>query len=356
LSILPTNKREIALRKVAVLEAGKAFDLSKGKLMRAKLIRLADDDHILVVATHHIVVDGWSLNLIVDEMAALYNSFCSNCPSELQEPAWQFGDFALWQQGRLSGKTLDSLLSYWKSYLQGMPQQIKLPFDRPRSIRSKFRGGKHFFTVEASVSKSLMDLCASDGATPFMVLLSAFSALLARYSGQSDMVIGSPFANRGVSGSEKVVGYFNNTLILRIKHPDLVSFRQLISLVRSDVLAAFEHQELPFEQLVRAMQPVRDVTRTALFQVNFRVQNEHTIDSSLSGLKANYVDIDNGTSKFDLACSMTTTAEGLKGYIEYNSELFEQTTAHRIAHQFQEFLARLLASPDMLLKDLPKLQ
>ncbi|BDI30445.1 hypothetical protein CCAX7_24960 [Capsulimonas corticalis] len=349
---LPAGAREAALRKVTALKARARFDLAHGPLLRAKLIQIDSQDFVLLLVTHHIVADGWSFNILLEELAAIYHSIVTGAPHSLPPLTCQFADFALWQQERLQGEHKASLLKYWTERLEGIPSQLALPFDHPRPARPTHQGAKHYFTASQISIEALSELGAQENITSFMFLLAAFCVLLARYSGQKDVVVGSPFANRLTLESESLVGFLNNTLILRVEQEETLSFRRLLGHVRKTVIDASTHQELPFETLVRALQPNRDSQRMALFQVNFRFRNLQAALTGFAGLTAEPMDVDNGAAKFDLACEMTTDERGLSGYIEYSTDLFEPATAQRIASDYQELLALVIANPDITLREL----
>src|SRR4051812_11585639 len=272
LSHLPETDRLAHAAQLATTEAERPFDLSTGPLVRAALLRLGDDDHVLLVTMHHIVSDGWSLGVFTRELGALYEAFSSDAASPLPELSIQYTDFAHWQRQRLSGDLLDEQLSYWKQRLHGV-QPLQLPTDRPRTNVQSFRGRTELITVSKPLTDALKAFSQREGATLFMTMLSAFEVLLHRYTGQTDIAIGSPIANRNRTEVESLIGFFVNSLVLRSDVSGRPSFRELLGRVQGTALKAFKHQDVPFEKLVEELRPDRELNQNPLFQIMFALQN-----------------------------------------------------------------------------------
>jgi amino acid adenylation domain-containing protein len=336
-------------RRLAGFEAGRGFELTRGPLLRGALLRLAPEEHWILLTMHHIVSDGWSVGVLVREVGALYAS-----PAVLPELPIQYADFAVWQRDWLSGDVLASQLAFWRQALAGSPT-LDLPTDRPRPPVLTSRGGFVRFALGARLARQLAAFSRAEGSTLFMTLLTAFAGLLSRYSGQSDVAVGSPLANRTRSEIEGLIGFFVNTLVLRADLSGDPSFRQALARVRQRSLAAFSHQDLPFEKVVEELAPQRDPSRTPLFQVMFVLQNAPMGELVLPGLRFEPVEMAGERAKFDLTLSCRETAAGLALGIEYNRDLFEETTARRLASHLTILLEAVAAAPDTRLADLPLL-
>ncbi|RMF36691.1 MAG: non-ribosomal peptide synthetase, partial [Chloroflexi bacterium] len=272
LSGLPKAAREAEVQRLATEEAQRPFDLSRGPLLRVTLLRLGDEEHVALLTMHHIISDGWSMRVLVQELAALYDAFSHGRPSPLPDLPIQYADFALWQREWLQGEVLEEQLAYWKQQLSGSPPVLELPTDRPRPPVQSFRGAHRPFMLPRPLSQAIKALCRREGVTPFMLLLAAFQTLLHRYTGQDDISVGTPIANRNRAEIEGLIGYFANTLVLRTDLSGDPPFRELLKRVREVALGAYAHQDLPFEMLVDALQPERDLSHTPLFQVMFVLQ------------------------------------------------------------------------------------
>jgi amino acid adenylation domain-containing protein/non-ribosomal peptide synthase protein (TIGR01720 family) len=348
------DAEEVAKR-LAAEEAAKPFDLARGPLLRARLLCLADDDHIAILIMHHIVADGWSMNVLTREVAALYESFSTGQPASLPEPTLQYADFAAWQRQWLQGETLDSQLAYWKQKLGGCPPVLELPTDRPRPAAQTSRGAHLVFALPLGLSQSLQRLSRHEGVTTFMTLLAAFQTLLYRYTGQPDICVGTPIANRNRAEVENIIGFFVNTLVMRSTLSGEVSFRRLLQQVRETALGAYTHQDVPFEMLVEALQPQRDPSHSPLFQVMFALQNPPAQTLELPGLTLSSLEVDSATAKFDLTLALEETPGGLRGAWEYNADLFEAATIERMAGHYQVLLEGIVADPDQSITTLPML-
>ncbi|HZF10319.1 MAG TPA: non-ribosomal peptide synthase/polyketide synthase, partial [Thermoanaerobaculia bacterium] len=345
LAALPESWRAAELRRLAAAEAARPFDLAQGPLLRTSLVRLAAEDHALLLCLHHIVADGWSLGVLLRELAELYGAACAGRPSPLPELPLQYADFALWQRSWLHGPRLAAEIDHWRRRLSGAPPALELPADRPRPAVQSFRGGTLPARFPAARAAAVAVLSRALAVTPFMVLLAAFQALLGRLTRQSDVSVGSPIAHRTHRELEELVGFFVNTLVLRTDLADGPTFGELVSRVREVVLDAHAHQEVPFEQLVLALEPERSLSHTPLFQVLFMLQNL-AVEYRLPGLAMTPFVAERKTAKFDLLLGLWPTEEGFDGALEYSADLFDPTTAERLLHHFDRLLAAGLASPE----------
>ena len=290
LSELAEGERRAAARERMHVLMQQPFDLERGPLFRAKLVRLSAEEHIAVVVMHHIVSDGWSIGVLIREVEALYAAYSQGRASPLPALPVQYADYAVWQRGWLQGEVLEQQVSYWKEHLNGAPAALELPTDRPRPAVPSYRGAHHGFALPAELTASLNELARGEGATLFMVLLAAFNVVLSRWSGQRDIVVGSPIAGRTHRELEGLIGFFVNTLALRTDLSGDPSFRELLGRVKETALGAYAHQDLPFEKLVAELQPVRDLSRQPLFQVLFALQNVPQERLQLPGLELRRTD------------------------------------------------------------------
>jgi amino acid adenylation domain-containing protein len=355
LSELGKEEREAQARRLAREDAEQPFDLARGPLFRAMLVRLAAVEHVLLVNMHHIVSDGWSLGVLVREIGALYGAYVAGRSSPLPELAVQYADYAVWQRGWLKDEALAQQVGYWKERLSGAPAALDLPTDRPRPSVQSFKGAVHGFELSRELTTALARLARAEGATLYMVLLAAFQVLLRRYSGQEDIVVGSPIAGRRRYELEGLIGFFVNTLALRTDLSGDPSFRELLKRVKEVALGAYAHQDLPFEKLVEVLQPVRDLSRSPLVQVCFALQNMPGETLQLPGLELQWVGVEGLSSKFDLSVFMFETVEGLGGHIEYATALFDASTIDRFVDHFETLLEGIVAGPDRRISELPLL-
>ncbi|HEX3530991.1 MAG TPA: condensation domain-containing protein, partial [Thermoanaerobaculia bacterium] len=352
----PASRREEA--RLTGEEVLRPFDLARGPLLRMLLLRRGEDDQVLVLSMHHIVSDGWSLGVLVREIGAIYPAFLAGRPSPLPELAIQYADFAVWQRRYLSGERLEAELAWWRGQLAGMPPALELPADRPRPAAASVRGAVHGFTVGEETLAGLVRLSRQHGATLFMTLLAGFAALLHRVAGdgeRDELVVGTPIAGRTRVESEPLIGFFVNTLVLRVDlagDPDPVT---LLSRVRGTTLAAYAHQELPFERLVEELVTERDRSRAPLVQVMLALQNAAAGPLELPGLELTAVALPSGTAKLDLTVALGETAQGLVGEMEYSRDLFDRATIERLAGRFVRLLAGIVAAPLRPLSELPLL-
>jgi amino acid adenylation domain-containing protein len=361
LQALPAPQRAAAARCLATAEAGLPFDLTRGPLWRATMLRLADDDHLVLLTMHHIAADGWSVGLLTQELAALYAAYTTGRPATLPDLPIQYADYAAWQQRWLRDagdadqpSPLQTQLAYWRTQLASLPE-INLPTDHPRPALQTFRGARRVQMLPETLHTALKQLSRQAEATPFMTLLAAFQALLMRYTGQTDLTVGTPIAGRTQRATERLIGFFVNTLVLRTDLGGNPSFRTLLGRVRHMALDAYAHQDLPFERLVEDLQPERDLSRSPLFQTMFALQNAPLPALKLAGLTLRPVTVASGTAKFDLTLSLSETPQGIIGTWEYATDLFEDTTIARMLGHFQVLLQGIVADPDRRLTSLPLL-
>jgi len=356
LSDLPAAEKDDSLDACIREEMERPVDLQNGPIIRMKLIRLAEQDHVALMATHHIIYDGWSLAVMAREISVLYRAFLAGAPSPLPELMIQYADFAHWQRAYLQGETLAQLKDYWVKQLDGTPP-LELPTDFPRPALRTTRGDNRPCVLSRELSRAVVEFCRAEGVTPYMTLLAAFELLLSRYSGQRDFAVGSPVANRSEPGLENLIGYFINMLALRSDVAEGLTFRELAQRVRNTALGAFEHQELTLDQVVDALKLPRDVSRHPLFQVMFVLQNNETPNLDLPGLGiAPMLDIPTrATAFFELSLALTETDEGFQGGFNFNADLFSGETVERMDRSFQRLLAEALAAPDQPLHTLPVL-
>ncbi|HYX25228.1 MAG TPA: condensation domain-containing protein, partial [Thermoanaerobaculia bacterium] len=348
LAALPDSVRGAETERLVSAEVLRPFDLATGPLLRALLLRLARERHVAVLNLHHVVCDGWSLGVLVREVAALYEG------APLPPLPIQYADFAVWQRQWLEGERLAAQLAFWRDRLAGV-EPLRLPTDRPRPPRRGSAGGGRRLALGAADAARLQALALAARATPFIVLLAAWQALLGRLAGQDDVAVGSPVANRTRSETAGLIGFFVNTLVLRGDLAGDPTFRELVDRLRAVALAAFAHQDLPFERLVEELRLERDPGRTPLFQALFVLQNVPSPALAAGGLAIRDLAVPPTTAKFDLSLGMIALPDGLQGGLEYSAELFDGTTAARFARAFEILLAAALVRPDRRLSDLPLL-
>jgi amino acid adenylation domain-containing protein len=352
---LQKTEQETVLKQQVQKLAIKPFDLERAPLIRCCIWQLSNNEHVFAINMHHIVSDGWSIGVLVQEVSALYPAFCAGEVSPLLELEIQYADFAQWQREWLSGEVLEQQLQYWTSQLQGAPELLQLPLDRPRPSVQTYQGATASFTLGQELAQKLQALSRQTGSTLFMTLMAAFVTLLYRYSGESDVVIASSIANRNRSEIESLIGFFVNTLVLRTRLEDNLSFDQLLKQVRETTLQAYEHQDVPFEQIVEALRPQRSMSHSPLFQVMFDLQNTPLGEVELSGVKLSEVKQESTAAKFDLTLSVTETSIGLECEWEYNTDLFDRSTIERMASHFENLLSAIVANPHQTVSELPLL-
>ncbi|MEU7935534.1 amino acid adenylation domain-containing protein [Micromonospora echinofusca] len=347
--------RSEAARKLAADEAAVPFDLERGPLLRLRLIRLDAADWRLCLTMHHIVCDGWSLDVLVDELSAAFSALAAGDTPRLPELPVQYADYAIWQREQLRGPGLDRLLAHWRGRLAGAPTVLQLPTDRPRPAVQSFRGATVPLVLPPDVVRQIQAVCKQRQVTPFMLLLAGFKALLARYSGSADVVVGTPVGHRRHTALEPLVGFFVNTLVLRTAVAGGSSFADLLDGVRATALDAFEHQDLPFERLVEELSPERDLSVNPLIQVLFVLQNAPAGARRLGAASLTATDPDTTTAKFDLTLSLESLGDEIVGRIEYSTDLFDRSSAQRIADSYVTLVAAAVAEPDRPVDRLPLL-
>ncbi|HVH12053.1 MAG TPA: condensation domain-containing protein, partial [Longimicrobium sp.] len=348
LSALAPAERETALRLCVDAVAGHVFDLSVGPLLRCALVRLGDGDHALLLCVHHIVFDGWSLRLLLDETWALYEAFAGGQPSSLPEPAVQYGDWAVFQRSQGQRDAEAKQLAYWRERLAGAPELLELPADHPRPPLPSFRGGRVPVNVGGATLERLNALARAEGATLYMVVLAAFNVFLGRYSGADDVVVGTPIAGRTRSETEGVVGLFMNTLLLRTDLTGDPTFRALVGRVKETVLGGYEHQEVPFERVIAELRPERSLSHSTLFQVLFQLDNAGEGGSDTrSGVRITELPRETDTAKLDLALLLHAGPRGITGGFNFSADLFERGTVARMAEHLERLLEQAAALPDV---------
>jgi amino acid adenylation domain-containing protein/FkbM family methyltransferase len=327
-------------------EAQRPFDLAAAPLCRAVLLRLSSTDHALVFTIHHAVADGWSIGIFVRELSAIYEALGRGRPSPLAELPIQYADFAAWQRSSLASGALEAQLAYWKAQLEGASPILELPTDRPRPAEQSFRGALEPVRFSPDVSRALADFSRREGVTPFMTLLAGLDLVLHRHAGQSDVVVGVPVAGRTRPELEGIIGLFANTLALRGQVSPAESFRSLLVRVREATLAAYAHQDLPFDRLVEELAPARDMSRSPVFQVMFALQNMPVPPLDLPGLAVEPIDVPSATSRFDLSLILLESEAGLRGSVEYSTDLFEASTIRRMVRHLELLLAEAVRDPE----------
>lgn len=343
---------ESEVKQLVAEEAKKPFHLAKEPLVRASLLRLSQEEHVLLVTMHHIITDGWSCGVFLRELSTLYAAFSTNQASGLPNLPIQYADFAIWQRDRIQGEFLATQLNYWKQQLKGDLPVLQLPTDRPRRAVTTFTGAKQYFTFSIALTDALRQLSQREDTTLFMSLLAAFNILLYRYTDQEDILIGSPIANRNRAELEGMLGLFVNTLVLRNNLSGNPSFREFLHRVREVTLDAYAHQDLPFEMLVEKLQPERDLSRNPLYEVMFALQNTRVSVQEVSGLTLRTLEFDSGTAQLDIFLSMSESQEGLTGCLEYNTDIFDSTTITQFINNFQTLLENIVANPEQLICEL----
>ncbi|MFB2772369.1 amino acid adenylation domain-containing protein [Pelatocladus sp. BLCC-F211] len=351
---LSENERNSTAQDLARELAQQPFDLSAQSLLRAKILQLNDKNYHLIVSFHHIIADGWSIGVFIKELTALYQAFSGGELSPLGELPIQYRDFVNWQQQWLNCESdrIQPLLTYWKQKLSGELPVLNLPTDRPRSSVQTFKGAQAKSVLSPNLTKELKKLSRQQGVTLFMTLLTAFKILLYRYTGQTDILVGSPIANRNRAEIESLIGFFVNVLVLRTNLSDDLNFQELLARVKSTTLEAYVHQDLPFEKLVEELHPSRDLSYNPLFQVMFVLQNVPKPNLNLSDISVTYEEVYNGTSKFDLTLFMEDSEQGLIATCEYNTDLFNANTINRMLGHFQNLLESIVRNSQQRISDL----
>ncbi|BAY50137.1 amino acid adenylation domain-containing protein (plasmid) [Scytonema sp. HK-05] len=356
LTKLPESEREIACQQLATAEAIRPFDLANSGLIRASVLKVTELEHVLLLTLHHIVFDAWSVGVLMRELATIYSALCNNLSPELPELQIQYADFAIWQRQWLQTEVLQRQLNYWQQLLKNAPSLLELPTDRPRPAIQTFRGARQHIKLSIELSEALANFSKQEKATLFTTLFTAFVTLLYRYTGSDDILVGTPIANRDRFETEYLIGFFVNTLVLRTDLSGNPSFKQLLSRVRQLMSQAYAHSDLPFEELVKALQPERDLSHTPLFQVMFLLQNASVSQVDLTGLTVSPLVTERTTAKFDLTLFMENTTTGLVSTWEYNTDLFDASTIERMAGHFVTLLSGIVANPKEQISQLPLLK
>ena len=355
---LPLALRESEITKLAQEEASRPFDLSHGSLFRVSLLKLAEHEHAVFLEMHHIITDGWSNSILINEILQLYEAFSKKQKNTLPLVPIRYVDFADWQTKHLTGVTLEKLVDYWKKQLSGHLPVSEFPLDFPRPAVQRYRGRVETNLIGGELSNKIRLLAKKQDCTLFMTLLAAFVVLLQRYTGQNEIVIGTPVANRNRKETESVVGFFVNTLVIRIDMSDGPSFTQLMSRVRKTAIDAYAHEDLPFEKLVEILRPKRNLDKQALFQILFGLHNYPSsgqeVQSDSDDLQLSRMEVDGGESKMDWAMSITDlNEEGIKAQINYNTDLYRLSTMQRIHAEYETILQHVVLEPETYLNSIP---
>ncbi|MFQ6312877.1 condensation domain-containing protein, partial [Lysobacter capsici] len=343
--VADTGERESRLRELCAEEAAMAFDLQREAPMRARLIRLAEENHVLVMTQHHIVSDGWSIGIAVRELAALYAARLDGAPDPLPPLPLQYADFAAWQRGRLRGDGFDAALSAWKQALDGAPMLSTLPGDFARCAVARHRGARVFIGWPQTVSAAVRALASRCGATPFAVILAAWNVLLARMSGQRDLVVGMPVAHRPRTELEGLIGFFVDTLPVRLRLDDGIGAGRLVRVVHEELLACFERQEVPFDRIVDAVRPQRALGHGPLFQTLVSLNNTPSATLQLGRLRIEDFPLEQQTASHDLVLNLSETADGLVGSLTYDADLYRHASVERWADYLQRLLLEMARDP-----------
>jgi amino acid adenylation domain-containing protein/non-ribosomal peptide synthase protein (TIGR01720 family) len=343
---LPDAARVAEGRRLHALTTQRPFDLSRGPLLRATLVRMNDSEHLLLFTMHHIVSDAWSKGVLAHEVSTLYDAVIHGRPSHLEELKVQYADYAFWQRQWLVGENLASQIAYWKKQLAGAPPALELPADRPRPSEQTFNGRLVPLRLTPELSTRLAELGRAESTTLFMTLMAAFQVLLHRVTGQPDIVVGTPLAGRTHSDTESLIGFFVNTLVMRADMSQDPTFVELLAQVRRVALEAYAHQDLPFEKLVQELEVERDLSRTPIFQAMFVLQNAPGGPIELAGLRLDPIEVAEVSAKFDVSLYLTESPQGIEGALEYNTDLFDAATIERLARHFETIVAGVVADPD----------
>jgi amino acid adenylation domain-containing protein len=355
LQLLPPSTQHRETIRLALGEASFPFSLSRGPLLRASLLRLNPDLHVLLLTMHHIISDGWSLGVLMREASALYDALSTGKPPALPPLPIQYADFAHWQREWLGGDLLKSQLDYWSNQLDSAPPALEIPTDFPRPVSRSYKGSLIPLSIHADLADRLRAFNKKHQATLYMTLLAAFQTLLYRYSRQHDISVGSPIAGRTRTETEPLIGFFVNTLVMRTDLSASPTFAGLLARVKEVTLGAYANQDVPFEKLVEVLSPQRDLNRTPLFQVMFILQNTPLPQMQLGEARLEPINVSSQMSKFDLTMSLEEKGGGIQGYLEYSTELFEEQTIHRMIGHFEVLLEAIVDNEQASIDDLPLL-
>jgi len=336
-------------------EMRRPFSLDTGPLLRVRIMRVAEEEHLVVVVVHHIVADGWSMGVIVREVAPLYEAYARGEASPLQELPIQYADFAHWQRHWLRDEVLSSQLDYWRKELAGAPTMLDLPGDRPRPPVQTFNGARFHFLFSAALNERLKEFSQAEGVTLFMSLLAGLSIVLSRYSGQTDILVGTTIANRNRAETEDLIGFFVNMLVMRTDLSGQLSVRELLRQVRERALEAYAHQDLPFEKLVEELRLDRDLSHAPLTQVVFTLQNAPLDELRLPGVRMSMVEVESETAKFDVVVNMWEERGEMHGWIEYNGDMFDETRIQRMVQHYENVMREMLDHQDGMVEEISML-
>jgi amino acid adenylation domain-containing protein len=347
----PDRERAAHVRQQEIVRA--PFDLAAGHLFRAVLLHLSDNEHRLVIVMHHIVTDGWSLGVLMQDLGALYTAIAAGRTPTLPDLPLQYTDFVAWQRERVESEAVKGQLAYWREKFRDMPAELALPTDRPRPAQQSFRGGVLPIALTEALTRDLRELARGEGATLYMVLLGAFQLLLSRLSAQTDIAIGTPSAGRSRHEHEHLIGFFSNTLVLRTDLSGDPSFRELLKRVKETALGAYAHQDLPFGQIVQAVNPARDLSRPILFQVMMQLMRDQAEPISMGDLATEILPAETGASQFDMTVTLIDASAQVSGTIEYAADLFDAATVEILVGQFLAVLEGITQTPDHPVRALP---
>jgi len=346
------DQQEAQAKQIANHSSSQPFDLAEAPLLRVLLLRLKQTEHIMLLTMHHIISDGWSWGILFQELTTLYQAYIAGNSSPLSELPIQYADFALWQQQQLQAPELETQLAYWQQQLKNAPPVVELPTDFLRPAIERYQGARTAFVLPQHLTNQLKSVCKRERVTLFVLLLAAFKTLLYRYNSSEDILVATPVANRTQIETESLIGCFINTLVLRTDFSGNLSFRELLLRVQEVELAAQAHQDLPFAQLVKALQPERNLSYSPLFQIMFVFQQAPVLALDLPNLKLQPLLVDSGVAKFDLTLFVEDNYQGLTGAIEYNTDLFKAETIARMLGHFQTLLESIVTGLDRRLSDL----
>ncbi len=349
---LPDAERKIEVRRLIAEEGQKPFQLSSAPLLRCLLIRNEEEEHVFILTMHHIITDGWSMGVFLHELAVLYEAYFEQRASSLPELQVQYADFAVWQRNWLRGEVFDRLLNYWQAQLKGVPARLELPTDRPRPAIQTFRGASQFALLSPQLTESLKELSRAEDATLYMTLLACLDTVLHYYSGQLDIVVGTDVANRNRGETESLIGFFVNELVMRTDLAGNPAFSELVARVREVTLGAYSHQDMPFDRLVDALRIERSPGYHPLFQVCFVFQNAPRTAVEVKSLTINTLPVENPIAHFDLVLRAWESARGMELMLEYNADLFMQTTITRLLDLFKTLAGILVQQPEARLDTL----
>jgi amino acid adenylation domain-containing protein len=347
------EEKESRVKEFATEDNRKPYNLSKGPLIRASLLQLYNEEHILILNMHHLISDGWSMRVLMQEIGAVYCGILDGKNVSLPELNIQYADYASWQRNSMQGEYLKQQLEVWKKQLEGCNFVLEVPTDHPRPPVQSFKGSRHYIELPENLVKTLNDMCRQKGVTMFMMLLAAFKVLLLRYTGQGDMVVGTPVAGRSRTELEGLIGFFVNMLVLRTDLSDNPSFSELLHRVRKMNLEAIANQDVPFENLVEELQPQRDLSRNPLFQVAFGYQSETIPPVEFKGLSFESIEVDSSTARFDIEFQTWKSGSGISGYLEYSTDLYSKDTIKRMADYYKTILEGIAANPDRPVMSIP---